>query len=106
MAVLSETLNLSRIVKPITPHVGASANINISNRYMSVTGAFGIGAFGFMVWSGWNFCNKKPCVRQLLTAVGFGVAYGALDYKDNVLYSKKTKTESSNSSDSSISWCF
>ena len=82
MAVLSERLNLPSIVKPITPHV------NLSNRYMSVTGTFGIGAFGFMVYTGYCFVTKRPWVRPLLVTAAFGAVYGVLDYKDNKLNAK------------------
>lgn len=89
-----ETLNLPSIVKAITPHV----NINISNRYMSVKGAFGMGSFGFMTWSGYCLCVKKPWHRQLMAAVGFGVVYVALDYKDSKI-NAKTPTKNSSGDD-------
>lgn len=88
-------VNLSGIVKTIMPHVGASVNLNISNRYMSVKGAFGMGSFGFMTWSGYCLCVKKPWHRQLMAAVGFGVVYVALDYKDSKINAKTTTKNSS-----------
>ena len=95
MAVLSERLNLPSIVKPITPHVGANTNINLSNRYMSVTGTFGIGAFGFMVYTGYCFVTKRPWVRPLLVTAAFGTVYEALYYKDRKLNAKAAKKEAS-----------
>ncbi len=89
-----EMVNLPSIVKAITPHV----NINISNRYMSVKGAFGMGSFGFMTWSGYCLCVKKPWHRQLMAAVGFGVVYEALDYKDSKI-NAKTPTKNSSGDD-------
>lgn len=91
MAVLSERLNLPSIVKPITPHVGANTNLNLSNRYMSVTGTFGIGAFVCMAWTGYCFVTKRPWARPLLVTAAFGAVYGVLDYKDNKLNAKAAK---------------
>ena len=85
MDALSETLNLPSIVKPITPHV------NLSNRYMSVKGTFGIGASAFLTWSGYCLCMKKPWFRPLIAAAAFGTVYGVLDYKDNKLNAKAAK---------------
>ena len=95
MAVLSERLNLPSIVKPITPHVGANTNLNLSNRYMSVTGTFGIGAFVCMAWTGYCFVTKRPWMRPLLVTAAFGATYGVLEYKDNKLNAKTAKKESS-----------
>lgn len=93
--VLSETLNLPSIVKPITLHVGTNTNINLSNRYMSVTGTFGIGAFVCMAWTGYCFVTKRPWMRPLLVTAAFGATYGVLEYKDNKLNAKTAKKESS-----------
>ena len=95
MAVLSERLDLPSIVKPITPHVGANTNLNLSNRYMSVTGTFGIGAFVCMAWTGYCFVTKRPWGRPLLVTAAFGATYGVLDYKDNKLNAKAAKKEAS-----------
>jgi hypothetical protein len=95
MAVLSKALNLSGIVKPIALHVGENANISLSNRYMSVKGAFGIGAYGFMTWSGYCFVTKRPWVRPLLVTAAFGAVYVALDYKDSKLNAKTAAKDSS-----------
>lgn len=92
----TETLALSDFVKPISPHFGANANFNFSNRYMSVKGSFGIGALVFAAWSGCCFCVKKPWIRSLAVASVLGATYAVLDHRDykrNIITSKREQSD-------------
>lgn len=85
--------NLADWLKPPTTHVGANANLNISNRNWSVKGAFGVGAIGFLTYSGYCFCTKKPCARLLLTSIAFGGIYLFLDNRDRTTNRKASKND-------------
>lgn len=76
-------------VKPVSPHLGVNGNLNISNRYMSVKGCFGVGAAGFLGVSGYCFCTKKPWIRPLVASAVFGCAYLYLDDREQTKAAKK-----------------
>lgn len=87
--------NLADWLKPPTSHVGANANLNVSNRNWSVNGLIGTSACAFLVVSGVFYCQGKAWGKAFVVSCILGGAYIWLENREHDRNCKATKSDTS-----------